>query len=76
MTDMAYIISKTLEHKIAIAENNDQNTLFVTLDVLKEILALLKEQPEIVMCKDCRKNMMCETTIHKPKDWFCADGVK
>lgn len=30
---------------------------------------------EIVRCKDCRKNMMCEMTIHKPKDWFCADGV-
>ena len=44
MTDRAYIISRTLEHKITIAENNDQNTLFVTLDVLKEILALLKEQ--------------------------------
>lgn len=44
MTDRAYIVSRTLEHKIAIAENNDQNTLWVTLDVLKEILALLKEQ--------------------------------
>lgn len=44
MNDRAYIVSRTLEHKIAIAENNDQNTLLVTLDVLKEILALLKEQ--------------------------------
>lgn len=44
MTDRAYIVSRTLENKIAIAENNNQNTLFVTLDVLKEILALLKEQ--------------------------------
>ena len=44
MTDRAYIVSRTLEHKIAIAENNNQNTLIVTLDVLKEILALLKEQ--------------------------------
>lgn len=46
MTDRAYIVSRTLENKIAIAENNDQNTLLVTLDVLKEILALLKEQEE------------------------------
>lgn len=30
--------------------------------------------PEIVRCKDCRKNMMCEMTIHKPRNWFCADG--
>ena len=46
MNDIAYIISRALETKIAIAENNNQNTLLVTLDVLKEILALLKEQQE------------------------------
>ena len=46
MTDRAYIISRTLENKIAIAENNDQNTMIVTLDVLKEIFVLLKEQEE------------------------------
>ena len=44
MYDMSYIISRTLENKIAIAEHNNQNTLLVTLDVLKEILDLLKEQ--------------------------------
>lgn len=31
---------------------------------------------ELVRCKDCRKNMMCEMTIGKPKDWFCADAKK
>ena len=46
MTDRAYIVSRTLENKIAIAENNDQNTLLVTLDVLKEILSILKEQQQ------------------------------
>ena len=30
---------------------------------------------ELVLCKDCRKNMMCELTLDKPKDWFCADGI-
>ena len=44
MTDRAYIISRTLENKIAISENNNQNTMLVTLNVLKEILALLEEQ--------------------------------
>ena len=48
MPDRVYIVSRTLDNKIAIAENNDQNTLIVTLDVLKEILALLKEQEEII----------------------------
>lgn len=31
---------------------------------------------ELVRCKDCRKNMMCELTLDKPKDWFCADGKR
>lgn len=31
---------------------------------------------ELVRCKDCRKNMMCEITIHKPRDWYCADGKR
>ena len=44
MPDRAYIVSRTLEIKIAMAENNGNNDLIVTLDVLKEILALLKEQ--------------------------------
>ena len=53
MTDRAYIISRTLENKIAIAENNNQNSLLVTLEVLKEILAILKEQQaEIERMKD------------------------
>jgi hypothetical protein len=33
-------------------------------------------EQELVRCKDCRKNMMCEITINKPKDWFCADGER
>lgn len=46
MTDReyAYIVSRTLENKIAFAEETNQNTMLVTLDVLKNILALLKEQ--------------------------------
>ena len=40
----ARIVSRTLENKIAFAESYNQNTLLVTLDVLKDILALLKEQ--------------------------------
>ena len=65
MNDRAYIVSGTLEHKIAIAENNDQNTLIVTLDVLKEILALLKEQEE--------KIKSLEQTI---EDICCGGGAE
>ena len=31
---------------------------------------------DVVRCKDCRKNQLCELTIDKPKDWFCADGKR
>ena len=55
MTDRVYIVSRTLENKIAIAENNDQNTLIVTLDVLKEILALLKEREAVKPKSKSRK---------------------
>ena len=41
------------------------------------IETIFEERPrELVRCKDCRKNMMCELTIDKPRDWFCADGKK
>lgn len=46
MNDITHIVIRTLENKIAIAENNDQNTMLVTLDVLKEILVILKEQED------------------------------
>ena len=63
MADMAYIASRALENKIAIAENNDLNTVFVPLIMMKEILAILKEQeavkPKITSaeqrCGNCNK---------------------
>ena len=84
MTDRAYIVSRTLENKIAIAESNNQNPILVTLDVLKEILVLLKEQSEIVRCKDCkyqvdrgRRYKECDKHFLWAKDdWFCADGER
>jgi len=45
--EYAYIVSRTLENKIAFAEETNQNTLLVTLNVLKDILALLKEQEAV-----------------------------
>ena len=63
MADMAYIASRALENKIAIAENNDLNTVFIPLIMMKEILAILKEQeavkPKITSaeqrCGNCNK---------------------
>ena len=65
MTDRAYIISRTLECKIEIAEHVGQNTMLVTLDVLKEILSLLKEQEtsNLYKCPNCGT-------------WVSADGER
>ena len=43
-----YIVIRTLEDKIAIAENADQNTLIVTVGALKDILTVLKEQQKLI----------------------------
>ena len=53
-------------------------------DYLSDAIELLKEQPEIVRCKDCKhgrlyaKNSVdCEfNELAKDADFFCADGVK
>lgn len=50
----------------------------------KAVLAMLKEQPQIVRCKDCKYrreipvlgNIICvDNSVHSP-DWFCADGER
>ena len=41
MSDERYIVTRTLENKIAMAKNNDQHEIVVTLDVLEIILKLL-----------------------------------
>ena len=58
-------------------------------DLMSDALELLKEQPEIVRCKDCKHS--CDYTDIYPyriaykciknggyhnDDWFCADGER
>lgn len=58
-----------------------------TIRVKKDALALLKEQPEIVRCKDCvyheNEKARSNQTAWLPcmemqtkNNWYCADGVK
>jgi len=48
----------------------------------RDALKLLKEQPEIVRCKDCkyRHSSDCiaemEGDVNVSDDWFCADGER
>lgn len=52
---------------------------------LLEIRKLLREQPEIVLCKDCKHRNEYRTGScpfyttwgsAAPDDWFCADGKR
>lgn len=51
--------------------------------MMRDALALLKEQPEIVRCRDCKwHEMQGEMLLCKAQDkphtydWYCADGRK
>lgn len=54
--------------------------------MLRDALALLKEQPEIFRCKDCKwaevsdnEHTWCDHVDHEfchNNDWFCADGER
>lgn len=72
----ARIVSRTLENKIAFAESYNQNTLLVTLDVLKDILALLKEQekvePEVEVTNEIDRLYKCP----KCHGYLFYDGQK
>ena len=47
-----------------------------------DALALLKEQPDIVQCKNCENyyegHCRCDDTIYwnREPDWYCADGER
>ena len=45
-----------------------------TTTLSADVLALLKEQPNVVRCKDCKRRLECDYWIENGDDWFCADG--
>lgn len=58
---------------------NPNDIVGITLPLIWDIRALLKEQEEIVHCKDCHYRCLEERPILcqvMADDWFCADGVK
>lgn len=58
------------------------NVVMEYLDSLTDAIELMKEQPEIIRCKDCRhynKNTgACRRRIIHgfAETWFCADGKR
>jgi hypothetical protein len=69
-----------------IFKNNGYGGWYATI---REAVAMLKEQPEIVRCKDCEHCYFASNRIPSEQnyacgkhgfdvapDWFCADGEK
>lgn len=50
----------------------------VMLDVsmVADAIALLKDQPEIIRCRDCKRRIECDYWIENGDEWFCADGER
>ena len=56
--------------------------LRITHNLRDEVTKLLKEQPQIVRCKDCRFShtvahsdlLQCRNSERHKPEWFCADG--
>lgn len=57
-------------------------TLTCMESLMKDALELLKEQPEIIRCKDCKhydsETQSCNDGLEGVflPDWFCADGER
>ena len=53
-------------------------------EILAEAEEFIKEQPQIVRCKDCKRRGTYQCPVYvggdgmcsEPDDWFCADGEK
>ena len=51
-------------------------------EIISDALALLKEQEEVVRCKDCKKRytVLCIQeevgNINNQDNWYCADGER
>lgn len=78
MSDKEKVI-ETLEH----CKQLDFDMAKPTQDAIDYVLALLKSQPQIVRCKDCKHGkpdacgdgVDCDGAWHDD-EWFCADGEK
>lgn len=87
MTNVKAVFEQLLHCKVIVTDEG-MYYYVVPYDVYKDICNVLKEQPEIVRCKDCKYNsgncnglylqfVTCYKTgsPHK-EDWFCADGER
>ena len=66
-------------------EQFNQKKVSIPVTLALDVLNLLKEQPEIVRCKDCKHGQLIQGEIwcHKyvprtmiTQEWFCAYGER
>ena len=63
------------------SKENAQEYILVPLKEADMIVALLKKQPEVIRCRDCRRNHQCAIQFKfadadDEENWFCADGKR
>jgi adenosyl cobinamide kinase/adenosyl cobinamide phosphate guanylyltransferase len=77
MIDRENAIVRTIETRIALAENREQHEIWITLDVMREILDLLKEKEKeqdkryVMMIVDWLRNMAYNNYLDSSHMTFC-----
>lgn len=76
-TELVHIEKADAEKIIGLLKDQ-QSVIEALKSDLSETLAVLGEQPEIVLCKDCKRKdtLSCPKAPVRPDDWFCADGER
>lgn len=80
--DMEKIIKEKLDEMVELTRGLSYAGFMTAVENANDILALLKDQPQIVRCKDCKHQVdrgraYKDCDIHFLRaidDWFCADG--
>lgn len=86
--DVLNLLKEQEEHSHELQQiiNDGFEAMKVATKRIKELEALMKEQPDVVRCKDCKYGEPWGVLIgcgkskgfgitHNP-DWFCADGER
>ena len=81
---LEHCMSETLCYKCPYKSADEcENGKYYYSKAIEDAITLLKEQPEIIRCKDCKHGVPgacgygvdCDDTWHND-DWFCADGER
>ena len=81
MTDREKFI-KVLNDALTAKKNYPWEKAEMSFEFIEMLLKLMKSQPEIVRCKDCKKHGTYDCHITSltgqtsADDWFCADGER